>query len=128
MQEVIRYALNLAEDGHILSATFEEHAPKNACIVDELPEGDITDYKYIDGKYVYEPNVEKEIAEAESEIAALKSQLDSTDYKAIKYAEGWLTEEEYAPIKAERQALRDRINELETQIAEIKNTEGAKAE
>ncbi len=49
----------------------------------------------------------------EQQIAELKAQLQSTDYKAIKYAEGWLTEEEYTPIKAERQAIRDRINELE---------------
>lgn len=53
------------------------------------------------------------------EIAKLKSQLAETDYKAIKYAEGWLTDKEYAPIKAERQALRDRINELEIELTQI---------
>lgn len=55
---------------------------------------------------VYQPSADEQIAE-------LKAQLEATDYKAIKYAEGWLTEEEYAPIKAQRQAIRDRINELE---------------
>ena len=49
----------------------------------------------------------------EEQIAELKAQLAATDYKAIKYAEGWITEEEYAPIRAERQALRDKINVLE---------------
>ena len=49
----------------------------------------------------------------EEQIAELKAQLAATDYKAIKYAEGWITEEEYAPIRAERQALRDKINDLE---------------
>lgn len=49
-------------------------------------------------------------------IADLKQQLCDTDYKAIKYAEGWLTEEEYAPIKEERQTLRNRINDLEEEI------------
>jgi hypothetical protein len=48
-------------------------------------------------------------------IEMLKSELASTDYKAIKYAEGWLTEDEYAPIKASRQAIRDEINALESQ-------------
>ena len=47
------------------------------------------------------------------EIEDLKQQLASSDYKAIKFAEGWLTAEEYAPIKAQRQELRNRINELE---------------
>lgn len=51
--------------------------------------------------------------EALSEIESLKEQLAESDYKAIKFAEGWFTKTEYATIKAERQALRDRINELE---------------
>ena len=50
----------------------------------------------------------------EQKIDELKALLEATDYKAIKYAEGWLTEEEYAPIKAQRQAWREEINELET--------------
>jgi len=48
------------------------------------------------------------------EIAQLKNQLSATDYKAIKYAEGAISEEDYAPIKAQRQQWRDRINELES--------------
>lgn len=52
------------------------------------------------------------------EIEALKAQLASSDYKAIKFAEGWLTADEYAPIKAMRQELRNRINELEDEGAE----------
>lgn len=43
----------------------------------------------------------------------LKAKLAGTDYQAIKYAEGLLTEEEYAPIKAQRQAWRDEINQLQ---------------
>lgn len=50
------------------------------------------------------------------QIAQLKDQLSATDYKAIKFAEGWMTEEEYAPIRAERQALRDQINALEAEL------------
>ena len=46
-------------------------------------------------------------------ISLLKEKLSATDYKAIKYAEGWLSEEEYSPIRAERQALREQINILE---------------
>lgn len=53
------------------------------------------------------------------QIMALKEELSASDYKAIKYAEGLITAEEYEPIKAERQALRDRINELEKQLEEF---------
>ena len=51
----MKYALNLAEDGRILSATYEEFAPINAVLVEELPEGNITDYLYVDGQYVHDP-------------------------------------------------------------------------
>lgn len=50
------------------------------------------------------------------QIEILKHKLQETDYKAIKYAEGWISEEEYAPIKAERQALREEINRLEQEV------------
>ena len=50
---------------------------------------------------------------AARQIDELKSKLAATDYKAMKYAEGFFTEEEYAAIKAQRQAWRDEINQLE---------------
>ena len=51
----MKYALNLAEDGRILSATFEEYAAAGLPLVDILPEGNIADYKYIEGAYISEP-------------------------------------------------------------------------
>lgn len=48
-----------------------------------------------------------------TKISELKALLSQTDYKAIKYAEGLITEEEYAPIKAQRQLWRDEINRIE---------------
>ena len=59
---------------------------------------------------------EKKVSEkelAEREIASLKAKLTATDYQAIKYAEGVMSAEEYAPVKEQRQAWRARINELE---------------
>lgn len=50
-----KFALNIAEDGRILSATFEEFAYGNTTLVDKLPEGDIYEYKYINGEYVHDP-------------------------------------------------------------------------
>ena len=46
-------------------------------------------------------------------IRELKLLLSSTDYQAIKYAEGRLSEQEYAPIGEQRQAWRDELNRLE---------------
>ena len=42
------YALNLADDGRILSATFEQYAAPGQPIVDKLPEGDISNYLFVD--------------------------------------------------------------------------------
>lgn len=66
--------------------------------------------------YIYVTYSQKEILRRE--IADLKSKLAATDYQAIKYAEGVITAEEYAEMKAQRQAWRDKINELENLIKE----------
>lgn len=50
------------------------------------------------------------------QILELKAQLQKTDYKAIKYSEGWLSDEEYAETKAERQRIREEINRLEQEL------------
>ncbi|MCR5577227.1 MAG: hypothetical protein K6F56_09485 [Oscillospiraceae bacterium] len=49
------YALNLSEENRILSATFEQYAAPGQPLVEQLPEGDIANYLYRDGAYVYDP-------------------------------------------------------------------------
>ena len=49
------YALNLSEDGRILSACVCLEGQIYENIVNTLPDGDITDYKYINNEYVYDP-------------------------------------------------------------------------
>ena len=80
-------------------------------------------YAVVNGKFtIKRRNPTKEELEAdnrqvvEREISELKHKLSDTDYKAIKYAEGFLTEEEYKETKAQRQMWRDRVNELESKI------------
>ena len=51
-----------------------------------------------------------------AEIRTLKQSLADTDYKAIKYAEGVMTDEDYQATGIQRQAWRRRINELEELI------------
>ena len=53
------------------------------------------------------------------QIRELKSKLAASDYQAIKYAEGWISESEYSSIKSQRQAIRDQINALEAQLASL---------
>ena len=66
----------------------------------------IIEYKDVEPEIIIEPSPEQQ-------ILALKQMLYDTNDQAIKYAEGWLTDEEYAPIKERRQAWRDEINRLE---------------
>lgn len=54
------------------------------------------------------------ITNKKKRINELKALLQATDYQAIKYAEGLITEADYAPIKTQRQAWRDEINRLES--------------
>ena len=49
-------------------------------------------------------------------IFELKQLLSQTDYRAIKYAEGYYTDEEYRHYKEQRQAYRDEINQLEGEL------------
>ena len=62
------YVLNLAEDNRILSAwdVIEGQDYTGMPIVDTLPEGDVYEYKYIDGEYVHDPLPVEPVPEPEA--------------------------------------------------------------
>ena len=78
-----KYALNLAKDNRILSAwvVLPNGSYDGMPIVEELPEGNVMDYRYENGKYVYDPLPEHEppaTTPTDSErIAALEASLDA---------------------------------------------------
>jgi hypothetical protein len=51
----MNFALNLAGDGRILSATYPKYSPADAVIVESLPDGDIYEYIYSNGEYIHDP-------------------------------------------------------------------------
>lgn len=53
------------------------------------------------------------IAANKKRINELKALLKATDYQAIKYAEGEMPYEEYAPVRELRKGWRKEINDLE---------------
>ena len=59
------------------------------------------------------------IEQYQAEIIELKKYLADTDYKAIKFAEGEITESDYQEVKSQRHDARVRINELESLIEEL---------
>ena len=72
-----RYALNIADDGRVLSATFEKFAPADSVLVDELPEGNLSDYRWQDGVFIYDPLPEPDPVPEEP------SQLDRVEAQAV---------------------------------------------
>lgn len=53
----------------------------------------------------------------ESEIAVRKQYLSQTDYQALKYAEGELSDEDFAETKEKRATWRAEINALEEELS-----------
>lgn len=68
-------------------------------------------------------NIREKRFELGYKIIELKRKLRETDYKAIKYAEGELSAEEYAETKAQRKAWREEIRALEIEIENLKKQE-----
>lgn len=53
-------------------------------------------------------------------ISVCKQNLKLTDYQAIKHSEGLISEEEYKPIKEQREEWRKQINDYEALLPEAK--------
>lgn len=78
------YALNLSEDNRILSACsiLPNGSYDSMAKVDNLPDGDISDYLYVNGEYVYDPLPKPEEPVAEPTVwdeldAAYQEGVDS---------------------------------------------------
>lgn len=54
------FSLNLDKDGRILSATFQKFAPADSVLVNAIPDGNIYEYRYVDGEFVHDPLAEPE--------------------------------------------------------------------
>lgn len=66
---------------------------------------------------VREKTAEELTAEASKKrIEELKALLTATDYQSHKHADGAMSDEDFEPIRAQRQAWRDEINLLEESI------------
>jgi hypothetical protein len=72
--------------------------------------------KIIDGELIVDEVAFESLQKSNqrtARISDLKKHLADTDYIAIKFAEGELTADEFAPIKAQRKLWREEINTLE---------------
>lgn len=56
--------------------------------------------------------------EQQSIIDECKALLAQTDYKALKHADGAMTDEEYEPVRQLREECRAKINAAEAELAD----------
>lgn len=130
------YALNLNEEKRILSACIaNKFTPASMPRVDELPEGDLNDYLFVDGEYVYSPVPAPEPVPPtpEQRVAELRNWFDH-DYRmyneklqrfeALEIAEIIHDEfrgkdyENLHQLYVEAEVVRAEINELENEADE----------
>lgn len=134
------FAIILDENNYIIDVSDKFRKP-GSILVNEIPQEENPDklqcYQYIEGEFVFDADkwavIEAERAEMEAEraeieringihaeIDSLKSQIESSDYQIIKCYEYALNNLELpydaAQLHESRQALRDRINELEKEL------------
>ena len=120
-KDVIFYE-RIYEDGHLGAYTESaEIAYKlgwlgNYISKDEGQISDVNGWTYLRDKCPMKTADDLQREEYAAEIRTLKQSLADTDYKAIKYAEGVMTDEDYQETGIQRQAWRRRINELEALI------------
>lgn len=73
------YALNLADDGRILSVTYSKYAPEDAPRVEALPDGDVYEYRFVNGDFIHDPIPAPEQPEEPSlkeQVAELREALE----------------------------------------------------
>ena len=88
---------------------------ENGVLID-IPQAELETMRLAQLEYEQQLQRQAEIDEIQRKISERKARLSQTDYQAIKYFEGFISEADYAPIKAQRQAWRDEINALETEL------------
>ena len=76
----MKYALNLNSDNRILSAckVLPNGNYVDMILVDALPEGNISDYIYINNKYIHDPLPNEEIEESPSQLDRVEAQVTYT--------------------------------------------------
>ena len=112
------------EDGHLGSYTesaemaykFGWDIEHNYIPIADTEKSDVNGWTYPKELCPHKSEHDLQVEVWNREIFELKEELNRTDYKAIKYAEGVMTDDEYQPVGIQRQAWRHRINELEEMI------------
>ena len=63
-----KYSLNLGENGRIMSVCVCLEGQKYENVVDSFPDGDVTNYRYIDGEFIHDPEPKPEPTAQETTV------------------------------------------------------------
>ena len=118
----MKYKLNLDESNYLISFV---HTGTNEDTVEMNPENmdlyNLNCYHVVNGKVILDEEKYKtrmDAKEVQEKISRLKAELAATDYQIIKCSECQLLGQpmpyDVAELHAKRQAIRDKINELES--------------
>lgn len=126
------YYEKLYDDKHLGSFTentqiaYQLGWQDNHVLITDTEVSDVNGWIYLKG---YAPKKTESmilIEHYQSEIIELKKYLSDTDYKAIKFAEGEITENDYQEVKSQRHDARVRINKLKSLIEELEKGNNSK--
>lgn len=70
-----KYSLNLGENGRVLSVCNCIEGQTYENVVDSFPSGDVTEYRYVDGEYIHDPEPQPE---KPTQLDALEAQVTYT--------------------------------------------------
>ena len=86
---MMKYVLCLSEDNRITSACelLDNGDYKDRPIVDNIPEDDVTKYRYVNGEYIYDPIPEPEPSDPEAPVAP-EDDMSVWDALDAAYQEG----------------------------------------
>lgn len=76
----MKYALNLAADGRVLSVTYDQFAPPDQPRVDSFPDGNLYEYRFVDGVFIHDPlpaAPDPIIPTAGERLTALEAQMNA---------------------------------------------------
>lgn len=82
------YALNLDENGRVLSACPSEYAAPGQPIVAALPAGNIYDYRYVSGEYIHDPLPAETSEAVPSQLDRMEAQIMYTALMTDTLIEG----------------------------------------
>lgn len=71
-----KYALNLGENGRVLSVCVCIEGQTYENIVDSFPDGDVSEYRYMDGEFIHDPDPKPEpTAQEPTQLDELEAQV-----------------------------------------------------